>query len=140
MKGRTSVPAILNSWKEISAYVGRGVRTVQRYEVEFGFPIHRPARKNRSSVMAFAEEIDLWLSNTPEGAFVQVENKDLPAELEAAKKRVQEAYAAYRESLRRYRDLATRLSQACEPRMNQDLGPTQQPSRRSFRRPMSISS
>lgn len=40
--------------------------------------------------MAFAEEIDLWLSNTPEGAFVQVENKDLPAELEAAKKRVQQ--------------------------------------------------
>jgi hypothetical protein len=56
---------ILHSWKEIASYIERGVRTVQRYEVQFGLPVHRPAGSSRSSVMAFCDEIDAWLSRTP---------------------------------------------------------------------------
>jgi CheY-like chemotaxis protein len=56
---------ILHSWKEIAAYLGRGVRTIQRYETQLGFPIRRPARKDRSAVMAFTDEIDQWLSRAP---------------------------------------------------------------------------
>ena len=56
---------ILHSWKEIASYIGRGVRTIQRYEVQFGLPVHRPAGSSRSSVMAFCDEIDAWLSRTP---------------------------------------------------------------------------
>jgi len=56
---------ILHSWKEIASYIGRGVRTIQRYEVQFGLPVHRPAGSSRSSVMAFSDEIDDWLSRTP---------------------------------------------------------------------------
>jgi hypothetical protein len=52
---------ILNSWKEIAGYLGRGVRTIQRYEVEHGFPVRRIEGKNRTAVMAFADEIDAWL-------------------------------------------------------------------------------
>lgn len=55
------VVKILNSWKEISTYIGRGVRTAQRYEMNFGLPIHRPAGKQRSSVTGFSDEIDIWL-------------------------------------------------------------------------------
>lgn len=60
--GRTT--PVLNSWKEIAAYVGRGVRTLQRYERLFGFPIRRPNNGKHSSVMALPEEIDEWLQRT----------------------------------------------------------------------------
>ena len=56
---------ILHSWKEISSYTGRGIRTLQRYEAYLGFPIHRPLGKPRSSVLAFKHEIDRWLAKTP---------------------------------------------------------------------------
>lgn len=52
---------VLNSWKEIASYVGRGVRTVQRWESECGMPIHRPRGHARSAVLAFSDEIDKWL-------------------------------------------------------------------------------
>jgi predicted DNA-binding transcriptional regulator AlpA len=55
---------ILHSWKEIASYVGRGVRTIQRYEVQLGLPVHRLAG-SRSAVMAFSDEIDAWLNRTP---------------------------------------------------------------------------
>lgn len=56
--------AVLNSWKEIASYLGRGVRTVQRWEQELGLPVHRPKGKDRSAVLAFREELDQWLRST----------------------------------------------------------------------------
>jgi hypothetical protein len=56
---------ILNSWKEIAAYVGRGVRTVQRWETQLGLPVHRPAGKDHSAVLAFSSELDEWLNRRP---------------------------------------------------------------------------
>ncbi len=52
---------ILNSWKEISEYVGRGVRTVQRWEHDLGLPVRRPRHHLRSPVVAMTAEIDEWL-------------------------------------------------------------------------------
>ena len=56
---------ILNSWKEIANYLGRGVRTVQRWERDLGLPVHRPMGKDRSAVLAFPQELDRWLQRTP---------------------------------------------------------------------------
>ena len=56
---------ILNSWKEIATYLGRGVRTVQRWEAQLGLPIHRPAGKDHSAVLAFSSELDQWLDSRP---------------------------------------------------------------------------
>jgi hypothetical protein len=56
---------VLNSWKEISSYMGRGVRTVQRYELQFALPVHRPAGSACSSVIAFSDELDRWLRQSP---------------------------------------------------------------------------
>ncbi len=53
--------ASLNSWKEIAVYVGRGVRTVQRWERELGLPVRRPHDHLRSPVIALPAEIDEWL-------------------------------------------------------------------------------
>ena len=62
-KNHTS--GVLNSWKEIAAYLDRGVRTVQRWESALRLPVHRPTGKNRSAVLALREEIDDWLRHTP---------------------------------------------------------------------------
>lgn len=56
---------ILNSWKEIASYLGRGVRTVQRWEAQLGLPVHRPAGKDHSAVIAFSSELDQWLNLRP---------------------------------------------------------------------------
>jgi hypothetical protein len=56
---------VLNSWKEIAAYLGRGVRTVQRYERELGLPVRRPRGKSRSAVIALTEDLDNWLRTAP---------------------------------------------------------------------------
>ncbi|HEY1936979.1 MAG TPA: hypothetical protein VGJ33_03495 [Candidatus Angelobacter sp.] len=56
---------LLNGWKEISHYLMRGVRTVQRWEIELGLPVHRPHGKSRSAVLAFGTELDEWLVRTP---------------------------------------------------------------------------
>lgn len=56
-----TVRTILNSWKEIAQFLGRGVRTVQRWEYLYGMPVHRPAGKSRSAVLAFSDEVEKWL-------------------------------------------------------------------------------
>lgn len=56
---------VLQSWKQIAEYVGRTERTLQRWEREFGFPVHRPSGKSRSAVMALAEEIQQWARGKP---------------------------------------------------------------------------
>ena len=56
---------VLNSWKEVASYMGRGVRTVQRWEQELGLPVRRPRGKSRSAVIAFKSELDAWLHRAP---------------------------------------------------------------------------
>jgi tetratricopeptide (TPR) repeat protein len=51
----------LDSWKEIAAFFDRDERTVNRWEKEFGLPVHRlPGAKGR--VFAYAEELSAWLA------------------------------------------------------------------------------
>ena len=61
---RSGVMAILSGWKEIAKYLGRGVRTVQRWE-GLGLPVHRPHGSPRSAVSAVTGELDDWLARTP---------------------------------------------------------------------------
>jgi hypothetical protein len=56
---------VLNSWKEIASYMGRGVRTVQRWEHDLRLPVHRPKGRDHSSVLAIPAELDHWLLQTP---------------------------------------------------------------------------
>lgn len=50
----------LDSWKEIAAYLDRGVRTVRRWEQEEGLPVHRQVHRTLGSVYAYRSEIDAW--------------------------------------------------------------------------------
>lgn len=51
----------LNSWKEIATYLNRGVRTVQRWELEKRLPVNRIGTGPKSPVFAYKSEIDIWL-------------------------------------------------------------------------------
>jgi eukaryotic-like serine/threonine-protein kinase len=50
----------LDSWKEIAAYLGREVRTVQLWEKGEGLPVHRQQHGRQGSVYAFKAELDTW--------------------------------------------------------------------------------
>jgi Tol biopolymer transport system component len=52
----------LGSWKEIANYLGRTVRTVQRWEKVSDLPVRRVHHKSGSSVFAFKHELDRWLT------------------------------------------------------------------------------
>lgn len=54
----------LDSWKEIAAYLNRGVRTVRRWEHEEGLPVHRHQHRVLGSVYAYKSEIDAWRSTS----------------------------------------------------------------------------
>src|SRR4029077_10044732 len=53
----------LDSWGEIASYLGREVRTVQRWEATEGLPVHRHEHKKKSTVYAYAGELDGWIKN-----------------------------------------------------------------------------
>ena len=51
---------VLSSWKDIAKYLGKGVRTVQRWERDSGLPVRRPPPPSHREVLAFTEELDTW--------------------------------------------------------------------------------
>ena len=61
-------PGRLNGWKEIAAYLGKGSRTVQRWEKLYGLPVHRIGREGGEIVFAFRDEIERWASASRERA------------------------------------------------------------------------
>ena len=51
---------VLESWKEIAAYLGRSVRAVQLWEKEEHLPIHRHQHDKQGTVFAYRDELDRW--------------------------------------------------------------------------------
>lgn len=58
----TSEQDRLDSWKEIAAYLGREVRTVQRWEKQEGLPVHRHLHDRQGTVYAYRSELDAWFN------------------------------------------------------------------------------
>jgi len=56
-----SAREVLQSWKEISAYLGRDIRTCCRWEENLGLPVHRLNGSPKARVLAYKDEIDRWL-------------------------------------------------------------------------------
>jgi TolB-like protein/Tfp pilus assembly protein PilF len=51
----------LDSWKAIADYLGRDVRSVQRWEKQRGLPVRRIPGEKGSAVFAYTAELDQWL-------------------------------------------------------------------------------
>ncbi|MBP1660292.1 MAG: translocation protein TolB, partial [Candidatus Aminicenantes bacterium] len=52
----------LESWKEISSYLERSIKTCQRWEIELGLPIHRLDGTPSARVFADPAELDAWMA------------------------------------------------------------------------------
>ena len=54
---------VLSSWKDIARYMGKGVRTVQRWERHLGLPVRRPnGALHKSAVLLDRSDLDAWLA------------------------------------------------------------------------------
>lgn len=51
---------LLNGWKEIAAWLGRSVRSVQRWERELRLPVHRIRAVEGQTVYARRSELEAW--------------------------------------------------------------------------------
>jgi PAS domain-containing protein len=56
-----STNEILRSWKEIANHVGACVKTTQRWEQHYNFPIRRLERSKGAVVFALKAEVDSWI-------------------------------------------------------------------------------
>ena len=56
---------VFSGWKDVANYLGKSVRTVQRYERGLGLPIRRPSAKATLAVIATKAELDAWISASP---------------------------------------------------------------------------
>jgi hypothetical protein len=55
-----SDPDILDGWKSVADYLGKSVRTAQRWRQEFGMPVHRLGGREGENVYAYRSELDEW--------------------------------------------------------------------------------
>jgi hypothetical protein len=54
---------VLSSWKDIAKYLGKGVRTVQRWERQLGLPVRRPnGASQKSAVVLYRGDVDAWVA------------------------------------------------------------------------------
>jgi len=58
--------SLLQSWKEIAAYLGRDPRTARRWEASDGLPVRRHGSRG-SSVYAYPSELDTWRASRKPG-------------------------------------------------------------------------
>jgi tetratricopeptide (TPR) repeat protein len=52
----------VDGWKAIAGHLGRDIRTVQRWELSEGLPVHRLGHKQRATAYAYTGELNDWLA------------------------------------------------------------------------------
>jgi hypothetical protein len=99
----SALPApILSGWKDIANHLGKGVRTVQRYEIHLGLPVRRPAGRARGAVVATTAELDAWINASPlrEECGLHKTTTETVAALDAFKALLDEHYRLREEMVR----------------------------------------
>jgi hypothetical protein len=57
---------VLATWRGIAKYMGTGIRTVQRWEIQFGLPVRRnDAEQPKLQVTGVPAELDEWVKTFP---------------------------------------------------------------------------
>jgi len=124
---RSQKTQILSGWKDVANYLGKGVRTVQRYERELTLPIRRPRGRASGAVMATKAELDAWVAAMPIGGAFQLHSAAAhnAAVLNELRQHLKELRRLRRESaeLREEHQRAVRLVReslrCCLPRQDQ---------------------
>ena len=118
-KSQPAPAPTLNSWKEIAFYLGRGVRTVQRWHVELRLPVHRVRHTPRSPVFAYTTELDEWLRQQAGGLNeAHIKQHEIDGEpkqqIRANLKRMQRLRQELRETRQTHKKLISELRQQQE--------------------------
>ena len=100
---------IVSGWKDIANYLGKGVRTVQRYEREGGLPVRRPSHKKAGSVLATKHDLNVWIAGMPFRTSIalertRLETSDEPV-FQSLKRNFAEAVRLYEQMVRLRDDL-----------------------------------
>jgi Tol biopolymer transport system component len=56
-------PNLLESWKEIAAFLGRDKRTAMRWAESHGMPVHRYPGSKQARVFAYRDQLSAWLAS-----------------------------------------------------------------------------
>lgn len=70
---------VVSGWKDIAKYIGKGVRTAQRYEREVALPVRRPGGKSTGSVIAMKTELDEWMAAESVRKAARLAQSNLPS-------------------------------------------------------------
>lgn len=106
---------MLGSWKEIAAHLGKGVRTVQRWEATLGLPVRRPNGAAHGVVCAWSDELDLWVAmQWTQRSITEMEGRGANPRLGAAVQVSQELRMANRQLLNELRQNLQSLKAQCE--------------------------
>jgi phage terminase Nu1 subunit (DNA packaging protein) len=111
MDTHDSKSEILNSWKEVAEYLGRGTRTVQRWEQDLGLPVRRPRGKRHSAVMALRQDLDTWVRNRPQINHQESDDRPDSLVIPPGHPPIPSECAAIRETIRTSRGLRTQTRQ-----------------------------
>lgn len=111
---------LLTCWKDIARYMGKGVRTVQRWEQTLDLPVRRPrGNAYKSAVVARPEDLEVWLAsrwsrrrqeNPSSGSMKPQVNPDLGASIQTAR----QLRAANCELVREMSSALERLVRNCQ--------------------------
>jgi Tol biopolymer transport system component len=71
------IPNLLESWKEIAAFLGRDKRTAMRWAEKHAMPVHRYPGFKQGRVFAYRSELDRWLETFVHSEVDQTTGKDL---------------------------------------------------------------
>jgi hypothetical protein len=92
---------VLSSWKDIARYLGKGVRTVQRWERHLGLPVRRPTgASQKSAVVLYRGDVDTWLAT-------RFSARTLPKEGKEGNRSSRSARSSLKEGIRTARELRT---------------------------------
>jgi hypothetical protein len=109
-------PALLTSWKEVASYLGKGVRTVQRWELRLGMPVRRPDNSKSGIIQVSREELDRWLESqwTPRSASNEAVQKDIGLRVVSQLAAARELRNKHQQLVRELRQSLSELNAQCE--------------------------
>lgn len=125
-------PAVLGSWKEIAQFLGKGVRTVQRWEHELKLPVHRPSNASKGVVIAFPQELEQWAKHQANYGNSEVRHEQV-RRMHASSLLLIERTEALRKNLERVQAECLRVFNSAQ-RVRKDISNHTRPSENDQRR------
>jgi hypothetical protein len=89
---------VLSSWKDIAKYLGKGVRTVQRWERQLGLPVRRPnGASQKSAVVLYRGDVDAWVATRFSARSLEKNEAQTTQPSSSARSKLQEGIRTARE-------------------------------------------